>query len=68
MERKSIRRRKHGAVSGYAFPQEMDQKFRSYILANDDRNERHHGINWPQAFELGIVDSYLTNLTYFSFL
>lgn len=42
-----------------------DQKVCSWVLARDDRGERHREINWPQGFELGIGASYLTNLTYF---
>lgn len=41
---------------------------KSSISAKNDRDERYNGINWPQAFELGIVRSYLTNLTYCVFL
>lgn len=36
-------------------------KVLSWILAKNDKDERYNGINWPQAFELGIVGSYLTN-------
>lgn len=32
-----------------------DQKFCSWVLAKGDRKERRSEINWPQAFELGIV-------------
>lgn len=30
-------------------------------LAKNDKDERYNGINWPQALELGIAGSYLTN-------
>lgn len=45
-----------------------DQKFRIWVLAKNDKDERHCETNWPRGFELGIVNSYLTNLIYFFFL
>lgn len=42
-----------------------DPKFCSWVLAKDDRNEEHSGINWPQIFQLGRVDYYLTTWSTF---